>query len=204
MSRFTGSIFKKSRKLGISLLENNREFTKWKKRTTPPGQHGNSGVRRKVSLYGEQLREKQKLALMYGLHDAQLRRFFKAARKIEGSLSYNLLLLLERRLDNVVYRMNFAPTRRAARQLVSHGHVLVNGKQVDIPSLWVNINDEIAIVPKYHHLPLVNMLKEYDTPDYVDVDPENKRGIYLRYPHRRELNQQINEVYVVEWFKRLV
>lgn len=204
MSRFTGSIFKKSRKLGLSLLETNREFTKWKQRTTPPGQHGNSGKRRKVSIYGEQLREKQKLALMYGLKDVQLRRFFKEAKKMEGSLSYNLLVLLERRLDNVVFRMNFAPTRRAARQLVSHGHVCVNGKKVDIPSAWVSVNDEISIKPKCRNLPIVNQLNEYDIPDYVDVDVSEKKGILLRYPKRKEMSQSVNEVYVVEWYKRLV
>lgn len=204
MSRFTGSIFKKSRKLGISLLENNREFNKWKQRTTPPGQHGATADRRKLSIYGEQLREKQKIVFMYGIHDTQLRRFFKQARKLEGSLAHNLMILLERRLDNVVYRMNFAPTRRAARQLVSHGHVLVNGKKVDIPSALVNINDEVSIKPKYHHLPIVNALKDDDVVPFVSVDVENKKGVYLRYPERKELNQQINEVYVVEWFKKLV
>lgn len=204
MSRFTGSIFKKSRKLGLSLLETNREFSKWKQRTTPPGQHGNSVRRRKISIYGEQLREKQKLALMYGLKDVQLRRFFKEAKKMEGSLSYNLLVLLERRLDNMVFRMNFAPTRRAARQLVSHGHVLVNGKKVDIPSAWISVNDEISIKPKCKDLPIVNQLNENDTPDYVDVDVVEKKGVLLRYPKRKEISQNVNEVYVVEWYKRLV
>lgn len=204
MSRFTGSIFKKSRKLGVSLLENNREFTKWKKRTTPPGQHGANARRRKVSIYGEQLREKQKVALIYGLRDVQLRRFFKAAQKMEGNLAFNLLILLERRLDNIVFRMNFAPTRRAARQLVSHGHVLVNGKRVDIPSAWVSVNDVISISEKCKNIPLVNQLNENDTPEFVDVDVYEKKGILLRYPLRKEISPDINEVYVAEWYKRLV
>ncbi|GCE63775.1 30S ribosomal protein S4 [Candidatus Mycoplasma haematohominis] len=204
MSRFIGSIFKKSRQMGMSLLENNREFDKWKGRTSPPGQHGSTRRRGKISIYGEQLREKKKVGLMYGLTDTQLRRFFKMAKKLEGSLSDNLLQLLERRLDNMVFRMNFAPTRRAARQLVSHGHVLVNGKKLDIPSALVNAKDEIEIVPKIKKIPLVNYLNDNDTPDYVDVDVEGKRGIVLRYPERKEINHQINEVYVVEWYKRLV
>lgn len=141
---------------------------------------------------------------MYGLTDVQLRRFFKAAKKMEGSLSYNLLLLLERRLDNIVYRMNFAPTRRAARQLVSHGHVLVNGKRVDIPSAWVSVNDEISISSKCRKIPLVNQLAENDIPDYAKVDVIEKKGVLLRYPKRKEISPNINEVYVVEWYKKLV
>lgn len=135
---------------------------------------------------------------MYGLTDKQLRRFFQIAKKKKGSLTDNLLQLLERRLDNMVFRMNFAPTRRAARQLVSHGHVKVNGKKLDIPSAFVNINDEIEIVDKVKHIPLVNYLNEHDVPDYVDVDVEGKKGVVLRFPERREISSQINEVYVVE------
>lgn len=114
------------------------------------------------------------------------------------------MLMLERRLDNMVFRMNFAPTRRAARQLVSHGHVRVNGKKLDIPSALVNVNDVIEIVEKRRHIPLVNMLNEYDVPDYLDVDVANKKGVILRFPKRNEMNTHINEVYVVEWYKRLV
>lgn len=203
MSRFTGSIFKKSRQLGLSILENNREFDKWKGRVTPPGQHGAS-KRGKISIYGEQLREKKKVGYVYGLTDTQLRRFFKVAKKQGGSLSENLMLLLERRLDNMVFRMNFAPTRRAARQLVSHGHVRVNGRKLDIPSALVSVNDVIEIVEKRRGIPLVNMMNEYDVPDYLDVDVDMKKGVVLRFPKRSEMNTNINEVYVVEWYKRLV
>lgn len=123
---------------------------------------------------------------------------------MEGNLAFNLLILLERRLDNIVFRMNFAPTRRAARQLVSHGHVLVNGKRVDIPSAWVSVNDVISISEKCKNIPLVNQLNENDTPEFVDVDVYEKKGILLRYPLRKEISPDINEVYVAEWYKRLV
>lgn len=204
MSRFIGSIFKKSRQLGLSLLETNKEFSKWKARTTPPGQHGASGRRKKTSVYGDQLREKRKIALMYGLTDVQLRRYFKAAKKLEGSLADNLLNLLERRVDNMVFRMNFAPTRRAARQLVSHGHVMVNGKRLNIPSAWVNIGDKISLSPKLNKLPYSGYVSDLAAPEYLDVDSEKKEGVILRYPRRNEISSDLNEVYVVEWYKRLV
>ncbi|XP_032746496.1 30S ribosomal protein S4-like [Rattus rattus] len=141
---------------------------------------------------------------MYGLTDKQLRRFFKMAKKMEGSLSDNLMLLLERRLDNMVYRMNFAPTRRAARQLVSHGHVKVNGKRLDIPSALVNSGDKIELATRVKGIPLANMMNECGTPEFVEVDVENKVGLVKRFPFRSEITQDINEVYVVEWYKRLV
>jgi small subunit ribosomal protein S4 len=196
MSRYTGSINRKARRLGFSILENNKEFLKGKKRTTAPGQHG--AAQKKLSGYGEQLAEKQKLAYMYGMNDRQFRRLFSIAKKMKGSNALNLLIVLESRLDNLVYRMGFAPTRRAARQLVNHGHVLVNGKKIDIPSAIIGVGSEIAIKDKSKKLNIVNFDEKISTLAFVEADQATKIGKYLRFPERTELNQEINETYVVE------
>lgn len=199
MSRYTGSIYKKSRRLGFSLLENNKEFSKGKKRTYAPGQHGNRKV--KLSGYGEQLQEKQKLMYMYGLNDRQFRRLFTIARKRHGVLTLNLLQTLESRLDSLVFRMGFTPTRRAARQLVNHGHILVNGKKANIPSMIISIGSEIALKPK---ITTKLDIEKNVVAAFVDVDKKNFKGKFTRYPEREELPENVNESYVVEWFKRLV
>jgi small subunit ribosomal protein S4 len=196
MSRYTGSINRKARRLGFSILENNKEFLKGKKRTTAPGQHG--AAQKKLSGYGEQLAEKQKLAYMYGMNDRQFRRLFSIAKKMKGSNALNLLIVLESRLDNLVYRMGFAPTRRASRQLVNHGHVLVNGKKIDIPSAIISVGSEIAIKDKSKKLNIVNFDEKISTLPFVQADQTTKTGKYLRFPERTELNQEINETYVVE------
>lgn len=193
MSRYTGSIFKRSRRLGFSLLENNKEFSKGKKRTYAPGQHGNKRV--KLSGYGEQLQEKQKLMYLYGLNDRQFRRFFDIARHKEGVLTINLLITLESRLDSLVYRMGFAKTRRAARQLVSHGHILLDGKKCDIPSALVNLGQKISVKEKTKAK--INM-ENATVADFVKVDTKTLTGEYKRYPERNELPENINESYVVE------
>lgn len=202
MSRYTGSINRKSRRLGFSLLENNKEFSKGKKRTYAPGQHGAN--KRKLSGYAEQLQEKQKLQFMYGMNDRQFRRLFKIAKGMKGSNSLNLLIVLESRLDNLVFRMGFAPTRRAARQLVNHGHVLLNGKKCSIPSTIVTLGSKIAIKEKSKAMPLVKDTEMVKPLEFVKVDAANKTGEYIRFPQREELNQDINETYVVEWYNRLV
>ena len=193
--RYTGSIFKKSRRYGISLLENNKEFLKGRKRTTAPGQHGDKKV--KLTGYGEQLREKQRLQYMYGITDRQFRRMFSIAEKMKGNLSMNLLIVLESRLDNLVYRMGFAPTRKAARQLVSHGHILLNGKKCDIPSTIVGLKQTIEVKEKSKKLPVVNSNEVIKPLPFVEVSAD-KKGTYIRYPQRPELNLDINETYVVE------
>ena len=202
MSRYTGSINRKSRRLHFSILENNKEFLKGKKREYAPGQHGVSN--NKLSGYGQQQAEKQKLAYMYGLNNRQFQRIFKVAKKMKGSTSLNLLIALESRLDNLVYRMNFAPTRRAARQLVNHGHVLVNNKKCDIPSIIIQVGDTITIKEKSRTLPIVKASIENATLGFVKVDKTIFSGKYVRFPERQELNPDINETYVVEWFSRIV
>ena len=202
MSRYTGSINRKSRRLHFSILENNKEFLKGKKREYAPGQHGVSN--NKLSGYGQQQAEKQKLAYMYGLNNRQFQRIFKVAKKMKGSTSLNLLIALESRLDNLVYRMNFAPTRRAARQLVNHGHILVNNKKCDIPSIIIQVGDTITIKEKSRTLPIVKASIENATLGFVKVDKTIFSGKYVRFPERQELNHDINETYVVEWFSRIV
>ncbi len=202
MSRYTGSINRKSRRLHFSILENNKEFLKGKKREYAPGQHGMAN--KKLSGYGQQQAEKQKLAYMYGLNNRQFQRIFKVAKKMQGSTSLNLLIVLESRLDNLVYRMNFTPTRRAARQLVNHGHILVNGKKCDIPSIIIKVGDTITIKEKSRTLPIVKASFENATLSFVNVDKSTFSGKYVRFPERQELNQDINETYVVEWFSRIV
>lgn len=200
MSRYTKSIFKKSRRLGFSILEDNKEFLKGKKRTYAPGQHG--ADKHKVSGYGQQLQEKQKLALMYGMNDRQFRRLFQIAKKMKGSTSMNLLIVLESRLDNLVYRMGFAKTRRAARQMVSHGHILLNGKKCSIPSTIVPLNSIIEVKEASKKMAALGENETRGTLPFVKTDFAKLSGQYVRYPERKELNQEINETYVVEWFNR--
>lgn len=202
MSRYIGSINRKSRRLGFSLLENNKEFIKGKKRNYAPGQHGQN--KKKLSGYGEQLQEKQKLQFMYGMNDRQFRRLFKIAKGMKGSNTLNLLIVLESRLDNLVFRMGFAPTRRAARQLVNHGHILLNSKKCTIPSTIVKVGSLISVKEKSLNLPIIKNNEMVKPLDFVKVDNNKKIGEYVRHPQRHELNQDIKETYVVEWYNRLV
>lgn len=200
--RYTKSIFKKSRHLGFSLLENDKEFQKGKARTTRPGQHGDKKV--KLSNYGQQLLEKQKLMYLYGLNDKQFRRLFLIAKKRKGATTLNLLQVLESRLDSVVFRSGFAPTRRAARQLVNHGHILVNNKKCNIPSMLVEVGSKISVAKKsLNHISVVD--KNNKTCDFIiEVKGEEKTVELSRLPEREELPANINEAYVVEWFNRLL
>ena len=141
MARYTGPSYKQSRRVGFSTLENGKDIAR---RPYGPGQHGNQR-KGKLSNYGEQLKEKQKVRFMYGLNEKQFRKTFNEAAKIKGIHGENFLKLLESRLDNLVYRMGFANTRRAARQLVNHGHITVDGNKVDIPSFRVKIGSKITL-----------------------------------------------------------
>ena len=199
--RYTGSIYRKSRKLGFSLLENNKEFSKGKKRSTRPGQHGAKRV--KLTNYGQQLNEKQKLMFLYGMNDRQFRRFFIVAKKRKGATTLNLLRVLEARLDSLVYRAALAPTRRSARQLVTHGHVLVNGKKVNIPSIILNVGDKISIAESAKSLPLVADVKSSPA-EFIKLDKNNLIAEFTRVPEREELPEGINESHVVEWFNRFL
>ncbi|MCV3733994.1 30S ribosomal protein S4 [Ureaplasma miroungigenitalium] len=202
MSRYTGSIYRKSRHLGFSLLENNKEFNTGKKRTYGPGQHGNKKV--KLSNYGQQLLEKQKLMYLYGLNDRQFRRLYKVAMKKGGVLTLDLLQVLESRLDSVVFRAGLAPTRRAARQLVNHNHVLVNDKKNNIPSALLSVGDVISLKASAFDIPIIKNTQNKASPFIDTIDAEKKVFKLARLPEREELPADVNEAYVVEWYNRLM
>lgn len=204
MSRYTGPVWRKSRLVGMSLLENGKEFAKGKKRTTRPGQHGSR--RRKLSNYGMQLQEKQKVRYMYGLNERQFRNTFIKSKKLTGVTGTNFLILLESRLDNIVYRLGLTRTRNAARQLVNHGHILVNNKKINIASYQVPINAEISIKEKSKDNPKIKEALELNkgTLEFVKFNNKTLKGTYLRHPERNELNPEINESLIVEWYNRIV
>ncbi len=199
MARYTGPAFKKSRRYGFSTLESGKDL---RRRTSAPGQHGTS--RKKLSEYGIQLQEKQKVKFMYGLTEKQFRKTFDEAGKKKGMHGVNFLIMLESRLDNLVYRMGMAKTRRASRQLVNHGHILVNGKNVDIPSYQVKPGDVISVKESSINHPVINECVEATTNRvaYVTFDSKKKEGTYVRYPEREELNADINESLIVEFYNR--
>ncbi len=200
MARYTGPVWKKARRLSFSVLETGEEL---KKRTYAPGQHGPT-KRIKLSGYGTQLREKQRVRNMYGVTERQFSNTFEKASRMDGMAGYNFLVLLESRLDNLVYRMGFAVTRKAARQLVNHGHIAVDGRKVDIPSAEIKPGQVISIREKSLNMkPIVDSLESnYTAPAFVTVDKENKKGTYVRIPERSELNQEINEALIVEYYNR--
>ena len=199
MARYTGPAFKKSRRHGFSTLECGKEL---RKRTSAPGQHGTS--RKKLSEYGIQLAEKQKVRIMYGLTEKQFKKTFEAAGKKKGMHGTNLLIMLESRLDNIVYRMGLSKTRRSARQIVNHGHILVNGKSVDIPSYQVKPGDIISVKESSINHPVINECLEskLSNVSFVTFDAKKKEGTYVRYPEREELNAEINESLIVEYYNR--
>ncbi|MBO5555182.1 MAG: 30S ribosomal protein S4 [Solobacterium sp.] len=200
MARYTGPVWKKSRRLSFSVLETGEEL---RKRQYAPGQHGPT-KRIKLSGYGTQLREKQRVRNMYGVNERQFYNTFAKAQKMSGMAGYNFLVLLESRLDNLVYRMGFAVTRKAARQLVNHGHIEVNGKKCDIPSAQIKPGSVIAVREEARNMKPINDALEstYAAPAFVNVDKEAKKGEYVRIPERSELNQEINEALIVEFYNR--
>lgn len=199
MSRYTDSTYRKSRRLGFSILENGKELVK---KPYAPGQHGAN--RKKVSDYGIQLQEKQKVRFMYGLNEKQFRKTFEEAGKMKGVHGENLLRLLESRLDNLVYRLGFSTTRKGARQLVNHGHITVNGKKVDIPSYRVKPGDVIAVKEQAKQHPMIKASLEsvHNRVEFVTYDEAKMAGTYVRYPERSELNADINESLIVEFYNR--
>jgi len=208
MARYTGPVERIERRLGVNLeLKGERRLagkSALDRRPYAPGQHGQR--RAKISEYGQQLREKQKIKYYYGVLEKQFRKFFKEANRQEGSTGENLIKLLERRLDNVVYRMGFATTRRFARQLVTHGHVLVNGRKVNIPSYIVKEGDRIEIKEKSKNNPQIQRAVELSAQigiaPWVDVDKEKLVGVFQRIPERSEVNIPVDERLVVELYSK--
>ena len=197
MSRYTGPSWKISRRLKYSTLESGKEL---RKRAYPPGQHGTR--RSKLSEYALQLQEKQKVRFTYGMSEKQFKKFFTLARKMKGKQGYNFLILLESRLDNMVYRMGLAVTRRQARQLVTHGHITVDGKKNNIPSYIVLPGHSSGVKDSSRILTFIREAFEslvFKRP-YVTFDESTMTGQYVRYPEREEFLPEIKENLIVEFY----
>ena len=206
MARYTGPSCKLCRREGVKLfLKSERCYTEKceiEKRNYPPGVHVET--RTKVTEYGVRLREKQRVRKMYGLTETQFKRFFVMAERMGGITGTNLLVLLERRLDNMVYRFGFAGSRKEGRQLVSHRHVKVNGKKVNVPSFLVKEGDEIEVADK--NLPPVrNALESVvrrGIPSWLDLDKEDAKGKVKLLPTRDDITLPIKEQLIVEYYSR--
>jgi small subunit ribosomal protein S4 len=210
MARYTGPVCKLCRREGIKLfLKGERCFgpkcaVEANRKPYPPGQH--TQRRRKVSEYGLQLREKQKAKILYGLLERQFRRHFSEAERRTGSTGENLLRILETRLDNVVYRLGFAESRAQARQLVNHGHITVNGRKVDIPSYETKPGDVIGIHPRHreneYFKTLAEDIKRREAPGWLSLDQQNLTGRVLNVPARNEIDANVQEQLIVEFYSR--
>lgn len=208
MARYRGPVEKLERRFGVSLaLKGERRLagkSALDKRPYGPGQHGQR--RGKISEYGLQLREKQKAKAMYGISEKQFRSIFVEANRLDGNTGENLIRLIERRLDNVVYRMGFATTRRFARQLVTHGHILVDGKKIDIPSYFVKSGQKIEVMERTKNnaqvVRAIELTSQTGISPWVDVDKDKKFGIFTRYPEREEVVIPIEERLIVELYSK--
>jgi small subunit ribosomal protein S4 len=206
MARYIGPVGKISRRLGIGVTEKGQRILN--KRPYPPGQHGPSARRRQVSDYGQQLQEKQKVRYLYGVLERQFRRLFEQASRRSGVTGEYLLSLLERRLDNVVYRLGFAITRAQARQLVNHGHITVNGRKTNIPSFSVRVGDVIAVRQEsrrrtyFKNLVDSGELSRYRAPDWLRLNASDLSGQVIALPRREDAEKGINEQLIVEFYSR--
>ncbi|NPA95147.1 MAG: 30S ribosomal protein S4 [Thermodesulfobacteria bacterium] len=208
MARYTGPRCRLCRREGSKLfLKGDRCFSEkcaFERRSYAPGQHGKGRV--KVSDYGLRLREKQRVRRIYGVKESQFRRYFEIADRQKGVTGTNLLVLLERRLDNVVYRLGFADSRSQARQLVKHGHFLVNGRRVDIPSYQVRVGDEIKVREKSKDIvPIVQAIEAVarrGVPDWLELDADNRKGVVKAMPERSHITMPIQEQYIVEFYSK--
>lgn len=209
MGRYIDSVCRQCRREGEKLfLKGDRCYSEKcavERKPYPPGAHG-QGRRQKPSEYGVQLREKQKTRKIYGVLEKQFRNYFKKADRQQGITGENLLVLLERRLDNVVYRLGFASSRAEARQLVNHGHFTINGKKASIPSMMVRVGDVIQVRENSKESHKFQELKEqaaYKTPpEWLSVDVENLTGSVLAYPLREQIDTAVNEQLIVELYSR--
>ncbi len=202
MARYTGPKNKLARKVGEDLSLKTNGLKVAKRLNIRPGQHGIKG-RRKLSDYGVQLKEKQKVKFLYGIMEKQLRRNFEVASKNPTATGAALLSLLERRLDNVVFRMGWAPTRASARQLVGHGHLMVNGKKMSISSYQVHVNDVLVLKEKTTHIPVVAAALQEDAgilPAWLEK--KGPAGKVVRLPQREDIKENIQEQLIVEFYSR--
>ncbi len=208
MARYTGAVCKLCRREGMKLYLKGERCYKDKcgieKKSYPPGQHGQR--RQKISDYGLQLREKQKVKRIYGVFESQFRKYFEMATRKEGITGENLLQILERRLDNVVYRSGFASSRKEARQMVRHNHFLVNGRKVNIPSFLVKEGDEIVVKEKSRGISrIVESLETAEgrgVPEWVSVDKQNAKATVNRLPVRDDIGYDIQEQLIVELYSK--
>lgn len=202
MARYTGPKNKLARKVGEDLSLKTNALRVAKRVMIRPGQHGQKG-RRKQSDFGLQLKEKQKVKYIYGVLEKQLRQLYKDASKNPLATGAALLSLLERRLDNVVYRLGLAPTRNSARQLVNHGHFLVNNRKLDIPSYRVKVGDVIGLRPKSTKIPVVaDLLKDEKGSLPVWLEKKGPVGKVARLPERKDIQEAIDEQLIVEFYSR--
>ncbi len=213
MAKYTGPVCKLCRREGQKLyLKGERCYGSkcaFERRDTPPGQHGSvfgAGRRGRASDYALQLREKQKVRRIYGILERQFRRYFQAALRQSGLTGSNLLSILESRLDNVVYRLGFADSRAQARQLVSHGHVVVNGRKTNIPSFLVRPNDHIEIREgsrtSTYFKQLAEILDDRSVPEWLQRDSSEMSATMLRRPERTDVDYEVNEQLIVEYYSR--
>lgn len=208
MARYRGPVEKIERRFGVSLnLKGERRLagkSALEKRPYGPGQHGQR--RKKVSEYGLQLNEKQKAKFMYGVSEKQFRALFVEAKRRDGNTGTNLITLIESRLDNVVYRMGFASTRRFARQLVTHGHILVDGKKLDIPSYNVRAGQKIEVressKKNIQVVRAIELTNQTGLAPWVDIDAEKVFGIFTRIPEREEVIIPVEERLIVELYSK--
>lgn len=200
MARYTGPTTKIARKFGEPIFGADKDF---EKRNYPPGQHGLAKKRKKQSEYGTQLREKQKVKYTYGVLERQFRNTYAKAARMKGQTGENLLLLLESRLDNIVYRMGVAPTRAAARQLVSHCHITLNGTVCNIPSTQVKPGDVVAVRERSKSLEVITAaVASANKFSWIDFDAKALSGKYLNVPVREEIPETINEQLIVELYSK--
>ena len=200
MARYIGPSTKIARKFGEPIFGTDRDF---EKRNYPPGQHGLASKRKKKSEYGIQLREKQKVKYTYGLLERQFRNLYEKASRMKGQKGENLIILLESRLDNIVYRMGVAPTRAAARQLVSHAHITLNGTVCNIPSVIVKPGDVVAVRERSKSLEVItNSVASAAKYSWIEFDAKTLTGKYLNTPVRTEIPENIDEQLIVELYSK--
>ena len=200
MARYTGPSTKIARKFGEPIFGADRNF---EKRNYPPGQHGLASKRKKKSEYGTQLKEKQKVKYTYGLLEKQFRNLYEKASRMKGQKGENLIILLESRLDNLVYRMGIAPTRAAARQLVSHAHITLNGVVCNIPSALVKPGDVVAVRERSKSLEVItNSVASASKYSWIEFDAKSLTGKFLNVPVRAEVPETINEQLIVELYSK--
>ena len=200
MARYIGPSTKIARKFGEPIFGTDKDF---EKRNYPPGQHGLASKRKKKSEYGTQLKEKQKVKYTYGLLERQFRNLYEKASRMKGQKGENLIFLLESRLDNIVYRLGIAPTRAAARQLVTHCHIKLNGEVCNIPSAIVKPGDVISVRERSRSLEVITRSAASAARySWLEFDPKTLTGKYLNVPVREEIPETINEQLIVELYSK--